>query len=153
MLAERGYPEVRVPHLRVLLYTPEGTGMRMSQLAERLQLTPGAVTQLVAHLERRGLVERAADPADGRAVIVRPTERTREGYAASRALVSELVVGMRDAVGNARWEVFTATLAEIVEWQEARIATQPSTKPGPPGGRGHLPAVKEYSKRRKKQTG
>lgn len=122
MLAELGYPEIRVPHLRILLYTREDTGTRMSQLAERLQLTAGAVTQLVTHLEQHGLVERVRDPVDGRAVLVRPTARTRPGYAASRARVAELIAGMEEAVGTERWAVFREVLNEVVTWQEARIS-------------------------------
>jgi len=122
MLAEIGYPEIRVPHLRVFLYTPEESGIRMSSLAERLQLTPGAVTQLVAYLELHGLAERVRDQADGRAVIVRPTIKTRRGYAASRARVAELVDAMRTAAGAERWEVFVDVLNETVDWQEQRLA-------------------------------
>lgn len=40
------------------------------QLAERLVLTAGAVTQLVDRLERRGLVERLAHPTDRRVSLV-----------------------------------------------------------------------------------
>lgn len=124
MLAELGYPEVRVPHLRILLYLREDRGIRMSHLAERLQLTAGAVTQLVAHLEQHGLVERVRDPQDGRAVQVRPTAKTQRGYAASRARVAELVTGMEKAVGKERWEVFRDVLGEVVAWQEGRVVPE-----------------------------
>lgn len=40
------------------------------ELAERLVLTAGAVTQLVDRLERRGLVERTAHPSDRRVSLV-----------------------------------------------------------------------------------
>jgi len=94
----------------------------MSHVAERLQLTPGAVTQLVAHLAHHGLVERVRDPDDGRAVLVRPTARTRKGYAASRVQVAELISGMGGAVGKERCEVFNDVLGDVVEWQEGRLA-------------------------------
>jgi DNA-binding MarR family transcriptional regulator len=38
------------------------------------QVTQPAVTQIVTKLEREGLVERRADPSDGRAVLVHITE-------------------------------------------------------------------------------
>lgn len=139
LLAEAGFPEVRVPHLRVFLYTPEDTGIRMSALADQLQLTPGAVTQLAAYLEAHGLIQRQRDPSDGRATILRPTERTRLGYAASRARVVELIGGMRELVGSERWATFNSVLAEIVQWQEARLAERQhatrQTRGGPPGDR------------------
>src|SRR4051812_29573542 len=84
LLAEIGYPEVRIPHINLLAYVPRGEGIRMSALAERMQLTQGAITQLVTHLEKHGLVERLPDPTDGRAVIVRPTAAAELGYERSR---------------------------------------------------------------------
>jgi DNA-binding MarR family transcriptional regulator len=122
MLAEIGYPEVRIAHLLLFIHTPEEEGIRMSQLAERMQLTPGAVTQLVSHLERHGLMERFRDPTDGRAVIVRPTARTRRGYAAAWGRLGELLAGWEALAGPGRWETFRRTLDDIVDWQDARLA-------------------------------
>src|SRR5438093_7165269 len=47
-----GYPDVTVQHLSVFALVPRHEGMRMSELAERLQITPGAATQMVEQLER-----------------------------------------------------------------------------------------------------
>jgi DNA-binding MarR family transcriptional regulator len=124
MLAEIGYPEVRIAHLLLFIHTPEEEGIRMSQLAERMQLTPGAVTQLVTHLERHGLMERFRDPTDGRAVIVRPTARTRTGYAAAWGRVGELLAGWEALAGPDRWDTFQRTLGDLVDWQEARVAAR-----------------------------
>ena len=44
-------------------------------------MTKQSMAQLVAHLERHGYVERIPDPADGRAKLVRATERGREVFA------------------------------------------------------------------------
>jgi DNA-binding MarR family transcriptional regulator len=46
-------------------------------LARHLELDKSSVTGLVDRAERRGLVERVADPDDGRAVRVRLTEEGR----------------------------------------------------------------------------
>ena len=59
-------------------------GSRLTDLAERAQVTKQTASLLVAALEREGLVERVPDPADGRARLIR---FTRKGAAASaRAL-------------------------------------------------------------------
>lgn len=48
-------------------------GLRISELMGDMLLTQGGVSRLVARLEDRGLVERVADPADGRASRIRLT--------------------------------------------------------------------------------
>ena len=50
---------------------------RASDLAEQLCADPSTVSRQVAHLVKSGLVERKADPDDGRASILVPTELGR----------------------------------------------------------------------------
>jgi DNA-binding MarR family transcriptional regulator len=65
-------------------------GTRLTELAERAQVTKQTASLLVAALEREGLVERVPDPADGRARLIRLSARGRE--AAERAM--EVVIGV-----------------------------------------------------------
>jgi DNA-binding MarR family transcriptional regulator len=113
VMAENGYPEVRAPHLAVFAHVPRGEGIRMRVLAERMQLTKGAVTQLVAHLEGLGLLERVPAPKDGRGVIVRPTRAAERGYEVGRGRIAELERSWAEQVGPRRWATFTAVLDEI----------------------------------------
>ena len=48
--------------------------MRPGALAEHLHIAPRSATEVVDDLQERGLVERAPDPADRRATLVRLTE-------------------------------------------------------------------------------
>jgi DNA-binding MarR family transcriptional regulator len=48
--------------------------LRMSDLAERVMLSPSGLTRLVDRLVARGLVERLPDPVDGRAALASLTE-------------------------------------------------------------------------------
>src|SRR5688500_14183465 len=69
---------VTAPHLSalsVLVFTGART---LGELAAAEQVTPPSMTRIVRNLEADGLVEREPDPADGRVVRVRPTERGRE---------------------------------------------------------------------------
>src|SRR5213079_1479801 len=100
VVSAAGYPDVRIPHLNVFAHVPRDEGMRMSELASWLQLTPGAVTQVVAELERMGLMQRSPDPADGRAVIVRPTRKAEAGYEAGRRFLAGLEDEWRALVGE-----------------------------------------------------
>ena len=113
LMTEVGYPEVRVPHLRVFAFVPRGEGVRMSDLADRMQLTRGAITQLVGYLESHGLLERIPDPEDGRGVIVRPTAAAQEGYEAGRHRIAELEDEWAEHFGPRRWATFRSVLEEL----------------------------------------
>jgi DNA-binding MarR family transcriptional regulator len=65
-------------------------GTRLTELAERAQVTKQTASLLVAALEREGLVERVPDPDDGRARLIRLSARGRQ--AAQRAM--EVVIGV-----------------------------------------------------------
>ena len=53
-------------------------GSRLTELADRAQVTKQTASLLVAALEREGLVERIPDPSDGRARLIRLSARGRE---------------------------------------------------------------------------
>lgn len=57
---------------------------RVSDLAQALQLTPAAITQLVAELEHRGYVRRDRDQQDRRVVVVSLTPEGEEVLARAR---------------------------------------------------------------------
>jgi DNA-binding MarR family transcriptional regulator len=119
LMADIGYAEVRAPHLAVFAIVPRGDGIRMSELAERMQLTRGAVTQLVSHLEEHGLLKRISDPRDGRGVIVKPTRAAHLGYEAGRRRIAELEDQWAEHVGARRWAIFKSVLEELAQWAEA----------------------------------
>lgn len=52
--------------------------VRLSTLAEHLRIAPRSATEVVDALQERGLVHRAADPADRRATLVGVTDQGRE---------------------------------------------------------------------------
>ena len=57
---------------------------RLCELNAPEGVSQPAMTQLVTRLEREGLVERASDPTDGRAVVVTVTEAGRTAVARRR---------------------------------------------------------------------
>lgn len=61
--------------LRALTHPAEG--LRVGAIAERLHVTQPTASDALAALERKSLVERRADPADGRAALMRLTRRGR----------------------------------------------------------------------------
>jgi DNA-binding MarR family transcriptional regulator len=72
------------------LATLERSGpRRLTVLAAREGVTQPAMTQLITRLEDTGLVRRAADPADGRVVLVAITDEGRATLASRRARRAE----------------------------------------------------------------
>jgi DNA-binding MarR family transcriptional regulator len=67
------------PHqARALRVVGSGGGVRLSELAEALRIAPRSATEVADGLQERGLVERAADPTDRRAVVLTVTEAGRQ---------------------------------------------------------------------------
>jgi DNA-binding MarR family transcriptional regulator len=110
--AERGHPEVRAPHGNVLQYLDDD-GTRVSVLAERAQVTKQAMAELVAHLERHGYVERAPDPSDRRAKLVRATPRGAEVYAIAREFIAELEAEWTRRLGTTKMRRLRALLEDL----------------------------------------
>jgi DNA-binding MarR family transcriptional regulator len=97
-LAEVGYPDIRPAHSVVFAHV--GTeGMRLSELAERTQLTKQLINYLVGAIEECGYVERVPDPSDGRARLVRLTERGRIAGEQAGAIIQEIEAEWVDAIG------------------------------------------------------
>jgi DNA-binding MarR family transcriptional regulator len=84
-----GFDDVRPGH-GCVFGNIEPDGSRLTEIAERACMTKQSVGEVTSDLERRGYVERAPDPLDGRAKIIRLTARGREAQAAGRAIIDEL---------------------------------------------------------------
>ena len=87
-MQEAGY-DVTVAQARIAQRIAN-EGSRLTDLAERAQVTKQTASLLVAALEQQGLVERVPDPADGRARLIRFTERGQ----AARLRAMEVVIGV-----------------------------------------------------------
>lgn len=84
-----GFGDVRPAyHVVFELLRPEGE--RVIDLARKAQTTKQAMGYLVSYLEERGYLERIPDPNDGRAQIVRRTERGRQVNELARRLTLEI---------------------------------------------------------------
>jgi DNA-binding MarR family transcriptional regulator len=73
-LATSGWTDISLAHGKVLERIGAG-GIRVRDLADELDISHQAATQLVDHLERSGYLRRKQDPNDARAKIVSLTKR------------------------------------------------------------------------------
>ena len=90
LLRPHGLTFARFEVLRLLAFTRRGE-LPVGKIGERLQVHPASVTNAVQRLEEAGLVERRANPSDGRSVLAVIT-------AAGRSLVESCTVLLNDEV-------------------------------------------------------
>lgn len=88
------------PALMRLLPHLSGDGIRPTELARRVDVSKQAVGQTLAEMARRGYVEYVADPADGRASLVRLTDAGREGMATGLEVLRRLETAVAGRVGR-----------------------------------------------------
>jgi len=89
--------------------------VRISALADALRIAPRSATEVADGLQERGLVERAPDPGDRRAVILRPTPeglRVRTEVERARAEDSRAMFARLPADDRAALARILRTLAE-----------------------------------------
>ena len=114
-VAGAGYSDLRPSHGNVLEPLSYVDGQRLNELAARAGMTPQSMGELVDDLERRGYVERRADPADRRAKRVHLTEKGRATRAVAAQAVTEMEAGLEALLGQATYVQLRATLTEIIE--------------------------------------
>jgi DNA-binding MarR family transcriptional regulator len=104
------------PHqARALRVVCERDGVRLSELAEALRIAPRSATEVADALAGRGLAERAADPGDRRAVLLRPTaagRRLRREVDDARAADSAELFDRLSAADRTELERILRTLSD-----------------------------------------
>jgi DNA-binding MarR family transcriptional regulator len=88
-VADTPYNDIRPGH-GCVFGNIEPDGMRLTDLAERAFMTKQSVGEVVSDLEKRGYAERVPDPSDGRAKIIRLTDRGREAQTVGLELIEEI---------------------------------------------------------------
>ncbi|MGW0331371.1 MarR family winged helix-turn-helix transcriptional regulator [Streptomyces sp. NPDC003011] len=116
-------PEAQIELLRVL--TADGP-LAPREAAARLRIAPSTVSNLVKALTAAGLVERAADPIDARAVVLTPSARALDLLArydrASASALARVVAGLPPA-DRAALAAALPVLDGLVPALEARAVT------------------------------
>lgn len=121
-LAAKGYADIPATHTIVFALV-DRQGIRLSELAKRAQLTKQLVNYLVTALEERGYVERVPDPRDGRAKIVRLTERGQQAAQVGNEIIEGIErewaasLGAED-MGDLR--SLLERLVGVLSWQQRR---------------------------------
>ncbi|GGH31227.1 MarR family transcriptional regulator [Paenibacillus segetis] len=95
----------------------EGTVL-MSELAGRLGITKGAVTQLITRLEAKELVERSPHPTDSRVTLISLTEKGKEANAAHEEVHHQFYDQLRTQLTEQEIEIFEKCIAKLNSFLE-----------------------------------
>ena len=109
-----GYEDLTPAHVSVFRY-PTPDGLRPSELAEQLQITKQSVNDLLRQMEGLGYLRRDLDPVDGRARVVRLTDKGQrlEDVVYREARAAELRVA--DALGSRRFAQLHTALEQLTD--------------------------------------
>jgi DNA-binding MarR family transcriptional regulator len=94
-----------------------GAGSRPTEIAKRLGVTKAAVGQVLVPLEEQGLVTRAPDPSDRRAVVFKPTAKAARLYVVGRREIDAIEAEWKAILGARRFEQLAATLEVLDRWR------------------------------------
>lgn len=116
--------ERRIKHLGfsigqmpVLYLLRDGCSMSQKELARQAKIEQPSMAQMLARMERDGLIERKPDPADGRSSLISLTEKALARTSEARTALAE---GSEESLSD-----FTAeekkTLVEMLRRLNARL--------------------------------
>lgn len=111
-LQEQGFTDYRQTYQPVFQWCrPEGS--RLTELAERIGVTKQSMGEIIDVLEQRGYVERVPDPTDGRAILIRRTERGWEVNRIARQVVEQIQQEWAEALGQEQFTSLIDTLRQL----------------------------------------
>jgi DNA-binding MarR family transcriptional regulator len=88
-------------------------GVRITELARRLDISKQAVSQTIAELELLGVVETMPDPTDGRARLARFTEKGKQGIMQGLGVLRGIEAEIEHAIGKAKFHALHQALLAL----------------------------------------
>jgi DNA-binding MarR family transcriptional regulator len=111
-LSDAGFADIRPAHTAVFQHI-EADGSRLTDLAERAQITKQSMGYLVDYLEQRGYLERRPDPTDRRVALICLTDRGWDQIRAALAIIAAIEDDWAGRIGKRRMEQLRAVLGEL----------------------------------------
>ena len=111
-LKEAGHTNIRQGHGCVFRFIHDG-GSRLTELAESSGLSKQAVGEVVDDLEKLGYVERAQDPEDGRAKVIRLTESGADAQRTALEIFADIERDFAERYGTERVATMRTLLEDI----------------------------------------
>lgn len=111
-LAAAGFDDLRPAHTAVFQHI-EASGSRLTDLAERAQITKQSMGYLVDDLERLGYLERRPDPTDRRATLICLTTRGWDEVQTALAIIAAIEAEWASRLGKDRMRQLREALVEL----------------------------------------
>jgi DNA-binding MarR family transcriptional regulator len=109
-----GFGDIREPHFQIFGNIRMG-GIRLTELAERAQLSLAAASELINDLVDLGYLSRRPDPADGRAKLIDLTPRGQALMAAAGQRVVDLEQRWAGTVGKDHFTQMCRTMQQLLD--------------------------------------
>lgn len=104
---------IRPAHSAVFFHM-EHDGIRLGRLAEKAQMTPQAMGELVDDLEELGYLRRVPDPGDRRAKLIVFTDQGDKALLTGYAAIDEVERRLATLLGEQGLTDLRATLSRII---------------------------------------
>ena len=111
-MADAGFEDIRPAHTAVFQHI-ETDGSRLTDLAQRAQITKQSMGYLVDYLEQRGYVERRPDPTDRRVTLICLTDRGWDQIRAALSIIAAIEDDWARRIGESRIEQLRDDLTEL----------------------------------------
>lgn len=111
-LAERGYTDIRPAHGFAFQRLVRG-GATGNELAEYLDITRQATSQMIIYLEQQGYVTRQAHPHDKREKLIALTDKGLDCTRASEEIFAHLELRCAGMLGAERMQTFRIDLYRL----------------------------------------
>lgn len=91
-------------------------GMRVTEISEKLDITPSGVTHTINSLEKGGFIERLADPSDRRTVLVRATDKSHKIFKQLYAEQIQFIEGLVTFLGEKDSQEFIRLFSKALDY-------------------------------------
>ena len=95
-----------IPHL-------DFEGVRITELARRLDISKQAISQTIAELELMDVVETIPDPSDGRARLARFTDKGKQAIMQGLGVLRGIETEMERSIGKAKFDALHDALLAL----------------------------------------
>ena len=110
--AKLGFSDLRLSHLALIRNLPP-EGIRTTEIADLTGMTKQAVGQLATELETFGYCERAPDPTDGRAKLLKFTARGQRLYAEIPTILTSIETEFEALLGASDMAALRRSLKKL----------------------------------------